>query len=117
MMRTDLNNNPAAFTVDLAKQAGLVLGSEYEIGTPFDVNGQTFYTAKIVGDVLNVTLTLIGRVGFYTQSGLQRWTYIAMPNFLWDALTCAQQIDVIGFMYQREGGTNMRSLFPNYGRL
>jgi hypothetical protein len=40
-----------------------------------------------------------------------------MPKFVWDSLTDRQKRDVIGIMYQEEGGTLMRPLFPNYGKL
>lgn len=124
-MRTDDNNNPTAFTVDLAKQAGLVLGVDYESGTPFPAPSK-LVTAKILGDPIVVTIKLINAVGFYTQHGgpkFSRWDYINMPKFVWDSLGVAAihgslssaQRDVIGFMYQCEGGIAMRHLFPNYG--
>ena len=120
-MRTDLNNNPAAFTTDLAQQAGLALGTDYAVGTPFEVpigpgETQTLYTAKLLGDPVAVTIRVIDAVGYYTHAGHERWTYIAMPKFVWDSLSADEKRDVIGFHYQHEGGTAMRGFFPNYGK-
>lgn len=138
MFLTDANNNPTAFTTDIAKEAGLVEGVDYVVGEGFEINGsatsgpRTLYTAKLLGDPIAVTIRVIDAIGFYTKSGAQRWSYIAMPKFVWDALKFTTlsdaekglsfvpnlyQRDVIGFMYQREGGTEMRNLFPNYGAL
>jgi len=111
-MRTDEHRNPAAFTTDIAKQAGLVLGSDYEIGKPFDVSGHTFYTAKLLGDPVLTTIRVINKIGFYTHAGAQRWTYIGIPQFVWNKLDGDTRARVIGFMYQHEGGTEMRGLFP-----
>ncbi len=113
-MRTDANNNPTAFTTDLAHQAGLILGKDYNIGDPFD--GSLFHTAKLLDDPIILTIRLINAVGFYTQHGEQRWTYIGLPKFIWKALSSDQQRDIIGFMYRHEGGTAMRHLFPNYSQ-
>lgn len=111
-MRTDANNNPTAFTTDLARQAGLQQGVDYVDGTPFPAPS-TLVTAKILGDPIAVTTKLIDAVGFYTSANKQRWVYIAIPKFLWDIFTPIQKRDVIGFMYRFEGGTAMASLFPN----
>jgi hypothetical protein len=115
-LRTDDNLNPAAFTTDLAKQAGLVEGVDYVAGTPFPAPSQ-LVTAKILGDPVQTTIRLIDAVGYYTHAGAERWVYIAIPRFVWDTLTAPQKRDVIGFHYQHEGGTAMRGLFPNYGKL
>jgi|SRR5882672_3224189 len=114
-MRTDQNNNPAAFTVDVAKQAGLVLNLEFVPGTAFPAPSK-LVTAKLLGDPVALTIKVIDAIGYYTKSGTPRWTYIALPKFIWSALTPEQKRDVIGFHYQHEGGTQMRNLFPNYGR-
>ena len=123
-MRTDSNNNPTAFTTDIAKEAGLVLGVDYEQGDPFSAvspvppyPATTYYTAKLIGDPVAITIRVIDTIGFYVSAERGRWTYIAIPKFLWDVLTPDGKRDVIGFMYQREGGTEMRNLFPNYGKL
>jgi hypothetical protein len=115
-MRTDDNNNPTAFTVDLAAQAGLLLTVDYIDGTPFP-SPSKLITAKLLGDPVAITIRVIDVVGFYTQEGGQRWEYIAMPKFLWNELLEDEQRDIIGFMYQREGGVAMRRLFPHYGAL
>lgn len=113
-MRTDENNNPTAFTTTLAAQGHLIPGTDYVEGTPFSVNGDPYYTAKLLGDPIEITKRLIDAVGFYTKGGTQRWVYIAMPSFVWRLLNDDAKRDVIGFMYRREGGSEMRELFPNY---
>lgn len=114
-MRTDENNNPAAFTTDIAHQAGLVEGVDYEAGEPFPAPS-TLITAKLLGDPITLTIRVIDAIGYFTHAGTPRWTYIAMPKFIWNALTLDQKRDVIGFHYQHEGGTAMRGLFPRYGQ-
>lgn len=112
-MRTDENNNPAAFTTDIAEQAKLKLGTDYVDGTPFPLPSN-LVTAKILGDPIAVTIRVIDAIGYYTKYGKPRWTYIAIPTFIWTSLTADQKRDVIGFHYRNEGGTIMKSLFPNY---
>jgi hypothetical protein len=111
MVRTDKNNNPTAFTTDIAKEAGLNYPIEYVTGDPFTINGHTYYTAKLIGDPIAITIKVIDKVGFYTIVPYQRWIYIAIPFKLWNELTIEQKKYVIGFMYQNEGGTEMRHLF------
>jgi hypothetical protein len=113
-MRTDEHRNPAAFTVDIARQAGLILGTDYEIGASFP-GSTTLHTAKLLGDPVALTIKVIDKIGFYTKSGLPRWTYISLPSFVWRLLTADEKRDVIGFMYQHEGGSALVSLFPKYG--
>lgn len=114
-MRTDDNHNPTAFTTDVAHEAGLVLGVDYEPGTPF-ASPSRLVTAKLLGDPIGITIRVIDSLGFYTKAGAMRWNYIAIPLFTWLDFTSVQARDVIGFMYQREAGTAMRHLFPNYGK-
>lgn len=113
--RTDRNNNPTAFTVDVARAAGLVEGTDYTQGDPFTVPGQngpvTYYTARLIGDPIQLTIRAIDHATYYTKGGHQRWTYIAIPKFVWDALEPPMKKKVIGFHYQHEGGTEMKSLF------
>lgn len=113
-MRTDDNRNPSAFITDLARQAGLILGVDYEMGTSFPAPSR-LVTAKLLGDPIEITIHLITKVGYYAKNGAPRWDYIAMPSSLWRSLTYDQQRDVVGFHYLHEGGTTMRHLFPNYG--
>lgn len=115
-MRTDTHNNPAAFTVYIAKQAGLVLGVDYQIGDPFTAGGHVFYTARLLGDPIALTIRVIDKIGYFTQAGNPRWIYIALPRFIWNALTADERRDVVGFHYFHEGGAAMRALFPNYGK-
>lgn len=110
-MRTDLHRNPTAFTTDLAHEAGLELNVDYAVGEPFVVGSGTYYTAKILADPIGVTIKLINKVGFYTHRGQQRWTYIAIPMFVWNLLLLPVKRAVIGFMYQHEGGTEMKEMF------
>jgi len=112
-LRTDDNNNPAAFTTALAIQADLVKGIDWEDGTPFP-EPSTLITARILGDPVQITIRLIDAVGYYTRMGNPRWSYIALPKFVWDTLTPPERRDVIGFHYRHEGGFAMRKLFPNY---
>lgn len=109
--RTDRNNNPTAFTTDIAKEAGLVLGKDYEQGDSFSVGDETFYTAKLLGDPIALTIKVLEKIGFYTNSGGQRWTYIGIPDFVWTDVSDKNQKEVIKFMYQHEGGTALLPLF------
>ena len=113
-MRTDENNNPAAFTTAIAEQAGLVEGVDFVHGTPFPAPSP-YVTAKLLGDPIAITIRVIDAIGYYTKGGAERWVYIAVPKFIWDSLTQDQKRDVIGFHYQHEGGITMKNLFPNYG--
>lgn len=113
-MRTDSHKNPTAFTTDMAHQAGLVLGVDYEVGDAFPGN-PVLKTARLLGDPIAITVKVINAVGFHTKTGLNRWTYISLPGFVWSALNFNEKRDVIGYMYQHEGGTAMVSLFPHYG--
>lgn len=110
--RTDRNNNPTAFTTDLAAEAGLVLGIEYENGDSFKGNLHIYYTAKILGDPIAITIKLIDKVGFHTAGGYPRWTYIDIkPKLVWDILSYGQKVQVIAYMYSQEGGTELAHLF------
>lgn len=113
--RTDKHNNPTAFTIAVAQDGGLIEGTDYEQGDSFIVGGQTYYTAKLLGDPIDLTTKVIDKIGFYTLlGGHPRWVYISMPQFIWSGLSDNQKRDIIGFMYRHEGGTEMISLFPNY---
>ena len=114
-MRTDSNRNPTAFTTDVAAQAGLKLGTDYQQGEAFPAPS-TLHTALLLGDPVQLTIRVIDAIGFDTRAGQARWPYINMPKFTWDLLTPAQKRDVIGWMYQKESGVTMRPLFPNYGQ-
>jgi len=114
--RADENNNPSAFTTAVAQEAGLRPGFDYVDGTPFPAPSD-LVTAKLLHDTVKTTERVIQNIGFYTATGEQRWAYIGMPKFIWDSLSLNQKRDVIGWMYQREGGTAMIPLFPNYGDL
>lgn len=115
MTRADRNNNPTAFTTDIAKEAGLVLGKDYFVGDPFLLDAVTYHTARLEGDSIELTIKVINSIGFYTSDGRFRWDYIAIPHIIWHSLLHKMKINVIGFMYEHEGGTEMQHLFPNYG--
>ncbi len=114
--RTDTHNNPTAFTTDVAAEAHLKIESDYTQGDSFIVGGHIYHTARLIGDPIALTIRVIDALSFATKIGTSRWGYIEMPKFTWDLLTAPQKRDVIGWMYQREGGTAMRHLFPNYGK-
>lgn len=114
-MRTDENNNPAAFTTDIAKQAGLIEGVEWVPGAAFPPPSK-LVTAKLIGDPIALTIKVIDAIGYQTHAGAPRWFYINLPRFVWDSLTPELKRDVIGYHYQHEGGTSMRQLFPHFGR-
>jgi len=115
-MRTDNNNNPTAFTTDIARQAGLILGKDYEEGDPFPVPS-SLVTAKLLGDPVAITIRVIDAIGYKTKGGKPRWDYICLPRFVWYSFTPEQKRNVIGYHYLCEGGITMRHLFPNYGQL
>lgn len=111
--RTDRNNNPVAFTTDIAKQGGLILGTDYTEGEPFD-NGR-FHTAKLLGDPIALTIQVIDRIGFFTSTGAQRWTYIRFPNADWQKLSFYGKKEIIHLMYHNEGGKELERLFAPAG--
>lgn len=105
-MRTDRHNNPTAMTTDVAKTGGLIEGVDYVKGDPFTTSdGKTLYTAKFLGDPIAETIKAIDKMGFYTQSGAQRWSHTAMPKNQWDNLTPDMKRDVVASMYTKEGGS------------
>lgn len=110
---TDENNNPTAFTTAIAAEAKLVQHVDYEQGTQFP-DGEQFWTAKLLGDPIAITIRVINALGFYIGNGPgtpQRWEEIAMLYDLWMALSTAQKTTVIGIIYTFEGGTAMKGLF------
>jgi hypothetical protein len=111
-MRTDRHNNPAAFTVDIAKQAGLVLGKDYSIGDSFP-NNPNLKTAKLIGNPIAQTIKVIDKIGFYTQSGNPRWTYVPKLQGAsnWKNLSYDQKKGVIKQMYAHEGGSQLKQYF------
>jgi hypothetical protein len=108
--RTDRNNNPAAFTVDIARQAGLVEGEDYVSGERFP-QPSNLITARLLKDPIATTIRVIDKIGYYTKQGSPRWTYIAIPTEIWQALPMPERIKAIRFHYEREGGTQMSPLF------
>jgi hypothetical protein len=110
--RTDRHNNPTAFTTDIAKLAGLVLGKDYTLGDPFP-NNSKLRTAKILGDPIATTIKVINKIGFYTQSGKPRWTYTnSIPQTKsWNNLSYTQKAGVIKQMYKHEGGSALLNNF------
>jgi hypothetical protein len=113
--RADRHNNPAAFTTDIAEEAGLIAGTDYTVGDSFVTQFGTLYTAKLLGDPVALTVRVIDTIGFKTRGGNWRWAYVRMPTFAWHEFSDGLKRDFIGWMYANEGGTELRSLFPNYG--
>lgn len=113
-MRTDRNHNPTAFTTDIARQAGLVKNLDYVDGEPFPPPSK-LVTAKLLGDPVALTIKVIDAIGYKTKGGTPRWIYIDLPEFIWKSLSADEKQDVVGYHYQHEGGSAMRSLFPRYG--
>ncbi|MBS1516599.1 MAG: hypothetical protein JSS91_00770 [Bacteroidetes bacterium] len=113
--RTDRHNNPAAFTVDIAKQAGLVLGKDYTEGDAFPDNPK-LKTARLIGDPIAQTIKVIDRIGLYTKSGQPRWTYVnSIPGARnWNQLSNSQKVAFIQQMYNHEGGTALLDNFKIY---
>ena len=113
--RTDRNNNPTAFTTDIARQAGLVEGVDYEKGEAFPDNPNLF-TAKIIGNPIDQTIKVIDKIGFTTQAGGTRWSYTnSIPganNSEWQNLSKEQKTAVIAQMYQYENGGGSGILSP-----
>lgn len=108
-MRTDRHNNPTAFTTDIAKIAGLKEGVDYVQGDSF--SGGRYKTAKLLKDPISTTIKVIDKIGFQTQSGSPRWTYINIPKKQWDNMSYSQKKQTIAKMYQHEGGSQLRNLF------
>lgn len=102
-MRTDRNNNPTAFTTDVAKSMGLVEGVDYVQGDKFP-GDSNLYTAKLLGDPIETTIKGLDQGGFYTQSGKPRWSYVAMSDEEWHSLSKEEKTLVIAKMYAMEGG-------------
>jgi len=111
-LRTDRHNNPTAFTIDIARQAGLVEGIDYVKGDPFP-NNPNLFTAKLLGNPIEITMRVINKIGFMTQSGQTRWTYTdSIPganNNDWGKLSFEEKTGIIKNMYRFEGGNG--SLF------
>lgn len=106
--RTDRNNNPTAFIVQMAQEAGLILGKDYEQGDSFIVNNSTYYTAKLLGDPIDLTIKVIDKLTFYTLFPFShRWTYIAIPPLVWNIMSPQEKAAVILAMYKIEGGSEM----------
>lgn len=101
-------------TVDVAREGGLVLGTDYEQGDPFESGGKTYYTAKLLSEPVALTIKVIDTIGYFASPYEPRWTYIGIPRFMWHSLSPDQKVDVVGFHYRREGGLAMRDLFTNF---
>lgn len=107
-------------TTAVAASLGLTLGADYEPGEPFQAGATTLQTARFLRDPLMTTIkaldqtaALPGKAAFYAANNpfAPRWTYIAIPDELYLSLTHEQKKALIGWMYAREGGTEMAGLF------
>ena len=112
MFRTDANNNPTAMTTDVAIDGSLILNADYVQGDQFEAGGRIYHTARLIGDPVAVTIKCIDKAGFFNSGGQQRWSYVGIPYFMWEALDRDEKIRVIGGMYKREAGIAMKHLFP-----
>ncbi len=108
--RADRNNNPAAFTTDIARQGGLIAGTEYINGDSFPAPS-TLITAKLIGDPIALTMKVLDAIGYYTRAGAPRWTYMAIPPELYATLSYEQKKAAIAAHYRNEGGTALAGLF------
>jgi len=110
--RTDRHNNPTAFTTQIAEQAGLKEGIDYEVGDTFP-NNPNFKTARLLGDPVETTIKVIDNIGFFTQGGQPRWTHTQMTPEQWNSLSYEQKRDIIKDMYQKEGNAGKLANFFN----
>lgn len=108
-MRTDRHNNPTAMTTDVAKTLGLVEGVDYERGDSF--GDGSLYTARLLGDGMQTTIEALdkaandpGKMAFYTAGGKPRWTYTAISDEEWLAMSPDEKVEFVNGMYQNEGG-------------
>ena len=108
-MRTERNNNPTAMTTDVAKSLWAVEWVDYIQWDSFKTSsGWTLYTARLLGDPIETTIKIFDNAAekwipiFYTKKWGQRWSYIAMTNDQWKALTQEQKENVIRSMLQHE---------------
>jgi len=108
--RTDRNNNPTAFTTGIAEEALLVKGKDYEVGEAFP-HPSLLFTARLLGDPIEITIRVIDKIGYYTMNKTPRWTYIQMPKFVWDMQSYAQKVKILAYHYHCEGGTELAHLF------
>lgn len=131
--RADRHNNPTAMTTDVAKLGGLVEGTDYVQGDPFTwtdsaLQPHTSYTARLLGDPVALTVRVIDRVGFLTQSRGERWAYDSqiseviwsylskesresLMRQMWRSLLYGEKVRVVAEMYRREGGTELLPKF------
>lgn len=109
--RTDRHNNPIAFTTDIAKQAGLDLGVDYEVGDHFISGGYTYHTARLLKDPIWTCIRVIDKIGFFTKEGVSRWVYMQITYEVWQLLPLEIKKKVLHLMYHHEGGTRLESLF------
>lgn len=109
-MRTDRHNNPVAFTTDIAKQAGLKEGVDYEVGDSFP-NNPNFKTARLLKNPVDTTIKVIDKIGFYTNSGAQRWSHTAMSKSKWNSLSREEKAAIIKNMYKKEGNQGVLNKF------
>jgi len=107
LMRTDRHNNPTAMTTDVARSLGLKEGTDYVKGDPFTSNGNTYYTARLIGDPIETTIKGLDKGGFFTSTGQPRWMHTSIAPEQWRKLSYNQKVDVVKQMYQREGNQGL----------
>lgn len=120
-MRTDRHNNPTAMTTDVARQFGLVEGTDFMVGDPFPDN-PNLRTATLIGNGMDTTIMALDNaaqsedmMAFFTASGQPRWSYTSVSDEEWLAKTPEQKVDFIDGMYQMEGGAYANTGFRGGG--
>jgi hypothetical protein len=110
--RADRNNNPTAFTTDVAEEAGLVRGKDFNIGDPFQIGNEIYYTAHLLAqNPVPVTISVIDKITFNTKKGMTRWSYINILPSLWNSLIYYEKRFIVAIMYHFEGGSKLDKYF------
>ncbi|PHS35737.1 MAG: hypothetical protein COA82_03745 [Alkaliphilus sp.] len=104
--RSIRHNNPLAFTVALAKQAGLKEGIDYTVGDSFKGDeGRIYKTARLAGNQsMDDHIKFIDKVGLKTQGDVSRWSYIKYTNAQWKAFNREEKEAVVEDMIRMERG-------------
>lgn len=109
--RTDRHNNPIAVTTAVCRESNLVAGKDYEEGDPFTVGNLTLYTARFLGDPIQLSLRVLDSATYFTHHGTPRWTYMCITPKLWKSFSDTQRKLTVAEHYQHESGTEMKGLF------
>lgn len=115
-MRTDRHNNPVAFQYEgfnkMLEKVGFKEGQDFSKGDAWSDNPNAHTVAfKDPETGIDAAIAIIDNYGFYTSSGKQRWSHTAMPQSEWNRLSEPEKRSVVAKMYQKEGGTQLKSYF------